>query len=206
MALPTRVLFPIGYVDSDFRLVRAVSLSRSGQRLTNIVEYADPVWVLDCETIPMDRDTFAKLEAWWAELRGGLRSILYRYPDFRFPAGHATADASVLQTGSVQAVSNGNVLSVSGVAAGLKLTSGDLVTLAKVDERYVGRISAVSGAGTARTITIEPAIPFGSVVTGATVYFDRAQPIMRPVAGSFQRNKVTIGIFSASFQLAESRA
>lgn len=199
-----REIPPVGFVECDLRLEMFVSQSRSGGRLLNHVEYADPAWVTDMRTRPIPRLEFLAFEAWWDSLRGGLKSVLFRHPAYVCPLAHRDAPGPEAQAGLVQSLTSGNVVSVSGVNAGLILSPGDFVSFAFGALRALGRVTDATGDGTsARTITIEPPPPSSVVQAGATVSFDRAELIMRPVAGSFEKDGSLL-FQSASFQLIES--
>jgi hypothetical protein len=195
---------PTTWASFSLDLRRFVSQAQSGGRLTNVMEYADPLWTADFATKAMQHLKLRPVEAWWHSLRGGLRSVLYRHPSYSCPAAHIASRGPELDSGLVSTITAGNVLAVSSVAAGLILAPGDFVTVKQGAALYaVGQIVAVSGTGTARTIEVEPPLPM-AFAAGAVVYFDRIEMIMRPVATSWQANPGTVR--TASFQLIESRA
>lgn len=186
----------------QLELQRFVSQSQSGGRLTNVVEYADPIWLASFTTKSVQHLKLRPLEAWWQSLRGGIRSVRYRHPSYSCPVAHIRARGPELDSGIVSTITSGNVLAVSSVAAGLILTPGDYITVAQGALYAVGQIVAVSGAGTTRTIEIEPPLP-STFAAAAVVYFDRIEMLMRPVVTSWEATGSTVR--SASFQLVESR-
>jgi hypothetical protein len=184
-------------------LERFVSASLSGGRVANVVEYADPVWSASFSTKAMHHLALRPVEAWWSSLRDGMRSVLYRHPSYKAPMANIRARGPEVQAGAVTAVAGGNVLTISGVAAGLTLSAGDFITFESGALRGLARVIEASGGGTARTVEIEPSFP-RHLPIGSTARFDRAELIMRPVSGSFSISEGTVR--TASFQLMESRA
>ena len=75
-------------------LQRFVSQAESKSGFINNVEYADPKWTLSLETRGY-QDNFNNLDdglpsldevkAFWASLRGGIRSVLIRHPKYICP-------------------------------------------------------------------------------------------------------------------------
>ncbi|MEH6721056.1 MAG: hypothetical protein V7704_19425 [Aurantimonas endophytica] len=198
-----RLLPPTNWADINFRLERSISHSRSGNRLTNVVEYADPLWMVTLKTIPIRREDYTEIEAWWHSLRGGLRTIEFFHPALPSPRAHLKDMGPAQTVGTVAAVVNSGTVSATGLAASLIISRGDYVTFFN-GTHHVGQVTDTAGAGTTRTIEFEPAFPPGSVFAGAEVYFDRASLIMRPVAGSFQKSG-DILFQQATFDLIESR-
>lgn len=205
-----RALPDIQFTRFDLDLQEFVSQADSGGRLTNMIEYASPRWSLTCETRGLqERDAMSPnglmmvegVKAWWASLRGGLRSVLVRHPAYSCPLGNIGNPAPAQQAGTLAAVTNGNVLSITGLHAGLALGAGDYVSFKWKDYRALALIVEASGTGAVRTIEIEPYLP-GYIEVGATVYFDRAELIMRPVIDSFQIGDRPLR--QVSFQLQES--
>lgn len=197
----------VGYAfDDPLMLRRFTSGSQSGGRLTNVIEYADPLWMANLTTAPMLAEDMRAVEAWWDSLREGLRTVLFRSPNYAAPRDNRAVPAPALTNGTVSTLTSGNVAVITGVAAGLVLGAGDYLSFAAgTGARALGRVVDSTGAGTSRTVEFEPPLP-STVGVGATVAFDRASLLMRPVRGSFERSKVQDVAFTASFQLMESRA
>lgn len=201
-----RPLPDVGYrIGDPFVLQRFTSQSQSGGRVTNIVEYADPLWTAGLTTIPMYEHEMRVVEAWWMSLREGLKSVLFQSPSYRAPAAHRESPAIAATAATVLSLSGGNIVSLSGVPAGLVLQPGDYVSFGSGALRALGRATDVAGVGTTRTVTVEPAPPFSVVQPGASAFFDRAELVMRPVRGSFKVATVQDIAFAASFELVESR-
>lgn len=191
------------WADFQIELQRFVSQSQSGGRLTNVVEYADPLWTAGFTTKSVRHLQMRPLEAWWNSLRGGLRSVLYRHPSYTCPAAHIHARGPEAVSGVLTAIGSGNILTVGSVADGLVIAPGDFLTVKQGALYAVGQIVSVGGAGASRTIEIEPPLP-SVFAAAAVVYFDRIEMIMRPVATSWETTGGTVR--SATFQLIESRA
>ncbi|KQX55459.1 MULTISPECIES: hypothetical protein [unclassified Ensifer] len=199
-----RELPEVGFVTADVMLADPVKASPSGARLINYTQVEDAAWQASMVTRPLLYSEYSAVEAWWLSLREGLRAVLFRHPWDCYPrlhrANHAPADVA----GVLVSITNGNVLDVSGVDPALALSIGDRIGLERLGRYHIGRVADVSGAGTARQITIEP--PPQGVVTqaGAVVRFARPALIMRPVPGSFQAPKASHR-YNVSFQLRESQ-
>tara|TARA_R100000365_G_C2743418_1_gene72158 strand:+ start:751 stop:1365 length:615 start_codon:yes stop_codon:yes gene_type:complete len=198
-----RAIPSVNWADVNLRLERSVSQSRSGNRLTNVVEFADPVWVVTLKTIPIRRAQFTEVEAWWHSLRGGLRTVLFRHPAWSGPRAHRDDLAPAQTVGTAVAIVNSNTVSATGLNAGLIISPGDYVTFFN-GIHHMAYVTDTSGAGTTRTIEFEPAFPPGAAFNGAEVHFDLTGLIMRPVAGSFQKSG-DILFQQASFDLMETR-
>jgi hypothetical protein len=191
-------------VKCDFVLDDPVKASRSGSRLTNYTQTEDPTWVADMATRPLYLDEYSEIEAWWLSLREGLRAVLFRHPTQGYPKAHRENHAPADDPGNLVSVTDGNVLSVNSVDAGLVLSIGDRIGLERSGRYYIGRITEVSGSGATRSITIEPP-PFDTVAqAGAVVRFANPALVMRLVPGSYQAPGE--GLFrTVSFQLRESQ-
>ncbi|WP_244480813.1 hypothetical protein [Mesorhizobium sp. Root157] len=173
--------------------------------MVNYTQFADPVWRIDFTTVPLRESEFPIIDAWWKSLRGGLKAALVTQNVTCRPLAHAaTADAAPAQdTGVLDSITNGNVLAVSSVDAGLVLAPGDLIGLEKTGKRSLGRITEVSGTGTSRTITIEPP-PRSYTDAGSAVRFEKPMLVMRPIPKSWN---VTDGPLPVvSFSLVETPA
>lgn len=194
---------PAFIAEAEPEIRRFESSAMSGGRLVNVVEYADPVWVVNALTRRMHVEDFRAAEAWMASLRGSLRTVLYRHPKYAAPRAHAANPAPAAQAGTVSAIANGNVLTIAGVASGLVLSAGDYLSFAQGEARGLGQVIASTGSGTSRTVTVEPAFP-RHLTVGATVRFDRAELLMRVVPSSWKVDRQNV-LRSASFELMESR-
>jgi hypothetical protein len=192
------------WVKIDFMIDDPVKTSASGARLINYTQTEDAIWVADIETKPLDENEFSAFDAWNLSLRSGLRSVLFRHPTEGYPKAHRGNHSPADDPGNLVSVTDGNVLSVNSVDAGLLLSVGDRIGLEQAGRYYIGRITEVSGAGTTRSITVEPP-PFDTVAqAGAVVRFANPALVMRLVPGSFQAPGE--GLFrTISFQLRESQ-
>tara|TARA_R110002020_G_scaffold53905_8_gene150492 strand:+ start:22453 stop:23067 length:615 start_codon:yes stop_codon:yes gene_type:complete len=198
-----RELPDVGFVTADFALADAVKASPSGARLINYTQVADPAWRATLATAPMVYSKFAEVEAWWLSLRDKNR-VLFRHPHVCYPKNHRGNQTPADDAGNLVSVTSGNILAVDGVDAGLSLVVGDRVGLERVGRYHIGRITEVAGAGTTRTITIEPP-PFDTAaVAGAVVSFARPALVMRPVPSSWSVSQ-SGSRYVASFQLVEAQ-
>lgn len=203
------VVFPrelpaVGWQVADFILDDPVKASQSGSRLINYTQVEDPTWVASLTSAPLVYSEYAAVEAWWMSLRGGLRTVLFRHPFVCYPAAHGMNQPPADDAGTLFTITGGNILTVNSVDAGLTLTAGDRLGLERAGRYYVGRITEASGAGTTRTLSVEPP-PFDTVAqVGAVVRFAKPALVMRPVPGSWQAPR-SGRFYTVSFQLEESQ-
>ncbi len=201
------IIFPrelpdeIGFRPARFVLEESVAASPS-TGLMNYTETTDAVWRIDFTSVPLTDAELAVLDAWWKSLRGGLRAALVTQNVTCRPLAHSKPEnaAPAQDTGILDNIVNGNVLAVTGVSSALVLGVGDLLGLEKDGKRSLGRVTDVSGAGTIRTVTVEPP-PRGYTDAGSLVRFERPMLVMRPVPKSWN----VAGDFDpvASFSLVE---
>lgn len=191
-----------------FEPVRAVAASRSRNKVSNHSQLADPVWIVDLETIPLRYHDRMKMEAWLQSLRGGLRRALYWHRLSCFPAAHPVDGGVAADPGNLVSVANGNELTVNSVDENLVLSVGDLVGLEATPSTpkwALGIATEVSGTGTSRVIAIEPEPPTDVAVAGAVVRFVKPKLLTRLVPGSFAPREVNPGQWIIAFSLQESR-
>jgi hypothetical protein len=198
-----RAIPDVAWTEIDLRLGRSVSQSRSGSRLTNVVEFADPVWVVTLQTKPLRRTEFMSVEAWWRSLREGLRTVRFRHPCWPGPKAHFRNLGPAQTIGEVASILSANTISATGLDAGLIIGAGDYVLFYN-GVYHLAQITDTAGSGTTRTIEFEPAFPPGSAFAGAQVRFDITELLMRPVAGSFQKSG-SLSLRQVSFDLMETR-
>lgn len=199
-----RLLPEVGYASVGFKLDDGVVASDTRGRLTNYTEYADPIWSATPATVSLDLADFSALQSWWLSLRGGTRgkAVKFIHPINRYPKAHWQNHAPAEDEGLLVSVTDGNVLAVSGVSPDLVLSDVDFIGLEYLDRTYIGKVVEVSGAGTTRTITVEPP-PYRAVAhAGATVRFANIPLNMNPVPGSFSETEAN-GRFTVTFKLQE---
>ncbi len=202
ITFPRELPSGIRFTHSRFALEESVAASPS-TGLMNYTETTDPVWRIDFTSVPLRESEVAMLDAWWKSLRSGLRPALITQNVTCRPLAHAAEAnaAPARDTGILDSITSGNVLAVSGVSPALLLAAGDLIGLEKAGKRSLGRVTDVSGAGTSRTITVEPP-PRGYTDAGSLVRFERPMLVMRAVPKSWS----VAGDFNpvASFSFVES--
>ncbi len=197
-----RDLPAVKYTTAAFYQIDRFGSSRAG-RTINVVEIADPAWRADMVTVPLRWGVLSEIEAWYLSLRGGLRSCRFVHPHALWPKNHYSNNTPAQTAGTVDSVTSGNILAVSALDTGLSLSLGDRIGLEKDALRAVGRITDFSGAGSTRSIEIEPPPPTDVAVATAVVRFAQPELLMRPIPGSFKATK-TAGLYQASFSLIES--
>ena len=187
---------------ADPALIDGVTASRTRGKLTNFTNWIDPYWEVSLTAPRLTYSRFAEVEAWWLSLRGGLKQARFRHPHITYPKAHRNNKAPADDEGSLTSVTEGNVLNVAGVAAGLSLSIGDFVGLEYLTKTYMGKVTEVSGSGTTRAIRVEPP-PFSAVAqVNATVRFANIPLVMRPVPGSFSSAR-SGRFYSVTFKLQE---
>lgn len=195
----------IRFTHSRFQLQRVVASSPSGAGRINFTETADPTWTIQFTSIPLLESEVAELAAWWSQFRGGLRSTLVTQNVTCRPFAHSNpAQAGPAQdTGILASVTDGNVLAVNDVSAALVLQPGDLLGLELGAFRGLHRVTAVSGTGTSRTITVEPPPRSYVAQAGAVVRFEQPELNMRSPVDSWSASEGARPVVSFSF--VESR-
>ena len=207
-----KTLPDLEYPSFDFTLQRYVSQSESGSGLINNVEYADPRWTVDIETVcfedsasceEVNLPTVNYIKALWSSWRGGITSVLVRHPTYICPRLNKNTSEVAQTIGRLAYIENGNILTVTGANANLRLSLGDYASFQFNDFRALGQVISSEFNSTGHRIKIEPRLP-NYIQVGANVYFDRIELIMRPVNSSFS---ITSGYpqRTAKFQLMESR-
>jgi len=196
------ILPDIPYSRFEFELLRFVSNSRSHGGLLNIVEYGYPIWQAHITTGFLNYSDGAAFDAWFQSLRGGLKPVEVKSPHYCTPRAHIHNRGAETQAGTISAITDNNKVTIDSVHGGLTLSMGDFVSFEQAGKYAAARVVVASGSGLSRMIEIEPPLP-SSINTGAHVYFDRIQLLMRPVWSSYEpwrRDKKTI-----SFKMVETR-
>lgn len=198
-----RELPAVGFAPgADPVLNTGVVASQTRGKLTNFTQVIEPFWEVSLTTLPLKFSDFAAVEAWWLSLRGGLKSVMFRHPHACYPKAHVANKAPADDPGNLVSVAEGNLLSVSSVAAGLVLSVGDRLGLERSGNTYLGKVVEVSGSGTTRQIRVEPP-PYRAVAQAtAAVRFARPGLVMRPVPGSFSAAR-SGRFYTVSFKLQE---
>jgi len=192
----------VPYSRFEFELMRFVSNSRSHGGLMNIVEYGDPIWQAHVTTGFLSYSDGAAFDAWFQSLRGGLIPVLVKSPHYCTPRAHIHNRGAEAQAGTITAIVDKKKVTIGSIHAGLSLSIGDFVSFEQEGKYALVRVVTASGNGLSRMIEIEPPLP-DSITTGATVYFDRAQLLMRPDWSSYEpwrRDNRTV-----SLKMTESR-
>ncbi len=198
-----RPLPDVEFVVADFVQRDSYASSTAG-RIVNVTQIRDPAWQVSLATRSIRRSKLNEVESWWLSLRGGLRSCRFIHPHLKWPQLHYQDNTPAENAGNLVSVTDGNILAVDSVDASLSLSIGDRIGIEKDDYRSIGRVVEVSGAGTSRTIEIEPTPPATTAVAGSVVRFASPELIMRPVSSSWRVSGIGNGPFQVSFSLIES--
>ncbi|PWJ81475.1 hypothetical protein C7441_1106 [Pseudaminobacter salicylatoxidans] len=198
------VLPKVDYQRGRPRLNDPVSMSRYGNRAISFIQNGDKYWTADIETRPLYDDELAAIEAWLARARNGMETVIYTpIGKQRLPRAYWDDPNSLIpaKNGTLNTITNGTQLSVSGVAAGLSLTDGDLLSLTTGAYHSLHRVMAdAAAAGTSLTVAVDPPV-MSYISAGATVTFKEPKMNARVVPGSVD---VGDGVLpTAKFQLIE---
>jgi hypothetical protein len=168
-------------------LVDSVSVSRAGNRATSFIEYADPYWQIDMKTKPLSGPELALVEAFRAQARTGMVTVLFKPVDMCLPQaywGNASATA-VVDDGNLVSVTNGTTVAMNGVTTGLIMKPGDRFSLTKGDYRSMHEVvTGATAAGGAITLAVDPPVP-PYITAGAVAKFKNPELNMRVLPGSF---------------------
>ncbi|KAB2766811.1 hypothetical protein F9L00_22915 [Brucella anthropi] len=192
----------LNYQASPLKLNRSVSTSRYGERAVSFIENGDPYWSWSASIISLSPADRKRLEAFSDRCRGGMVTVHYTPKDACIPQAYwgDANNPAITGTATLGAI-NGNTLTLSGVATGLKLTDGDLLGLSIGDYNFIARIVAdATAASTNMQVKIEPFLP-SYITVGSTVRFKNPVQNMRMMPNSLE---IGSGFFpDASFQLVE---
>ncbi|WP_273794320.1 hypothetical protein [Brucella intermedia] len=190
------------YLDTPPELIRSVSVSRYGGRVVSAIENGDPFWQWSAEVMPMRPFQRQRLEAFIDRCRGGQVTVHYTPKHVRVPYAYwgDVDNPAITGSASLGAI-NGNLITLTGVFVGLRLTDGDLIGLSLGDYNFIARIvSSAVATSTTIEVRIEPFLP-SYIRVGAIVRFKDIVMNMRLLPNSF---KLDTGNFPrASFQLVE---
>lgn len=198
MALPS-----VGYVRGTPQLVRHSSVSRAGNRVISVVEWADPYWSIEVETAPLYLADQRLLNAFEAEYGAGTKTLLWTSPGLAVPILYEgdQSNAALSNDGNLVSVTGGTSLSINSVTTGLALKRGDLISLATGDYRSLHTVMAdATASGSAVTLVVQPFVP-GYITAGAVVKFKNPEMKVRMLPGSFQMGDDYLA--AASFTLVE---
>lgn len=179
-----------GFVSCNLTLERQSVLSpqRSGRLIS--VEVGPPRWRARLQTPPLSLRDVGVWRAWIESLRGSARTFVFVDPHRRFPISHLSGFTGLLRPsgtafdGTASGIglnATRDVITLSGLPAGLALAPGDYVSLtwSSGAKRSLHRIledGAASGAGTGAW-SIEPFVP--AYVTAAAATLANPGCIMR---------------------------
>lgn len=192
----------LNYQASPLKLNRSVSTSRYGERAVSFIENGDPYWSWTASIISLSAADRKRLEAFSDRCRGGMVTVHYTPQDACIPQAYwGDANNSAITGTATLAAINGNTLTLSGVAIGLKLTDGDLLGLSIGDYNFIARVASdATAVSTSLQVKIEPFLP-SYITVGSTVRFKNPVMNMRMMPNSLE---IGNGFFpDASFQLVE---
>lgn len=193
----------IKFLPSYPQLKRFVSSSRYGGRAISFVDYADPIRIVDLETVPLFPADIMRLQAWIAAAREGIETIVYRPTTICIPQAYwGDADNThIIGTAARGTVTNGLTVQLTGVVPGLMLQGGDLVSFTSGTYRQMSQIvTGATAVSTQMSVTVDQPIA-AYIAAGSLVRFKHPELNTRIVPGSFQMSKGFNP--TASFQLVE---
>ena len=120
---------------SSFDLQHGVAINMAGGSV-QAMELAAPLWIANFTTAKLNSKQRAQVQAWWATLRGGVRTF-YGWDCFRaYPAFYGSAVIGMPRaaggsfTGTCTVTANGiTTVSLSGLPANYHATDGDMIEL-----------------------------------------------------------------------------
>lgn len=184
------------------KLVRSTSTSRYGKRAVSFMESGDPFWEWQARVVAMSNAQRQKLEAFIDRCRNGLVTVHWTPKHVCLPQAYwgNPAHPAIAANGTLSAIA-GNTVTITSVAAGLKLTTGDLLGFSIGEYNVIARVAQdVTADGTSVAVQIEPFLP-SYITAGAAVRFKNPVMNMRLVPDSYECGD---GIRpDASFQLIE---
>jgi len=182
-----KTLPDVRYASSHLELIRFISSSRTHGGLMNVIEYGDPHWQLSLTTAPLTYSDGAMVDAWFQSLRGGIIPVLAKAPHYCTPRALIHNRGAEAQSGTIVNISSVTRIrfQIGAVASGFALSAGDFVTISQGERYHLGRVTKGFGVGAIPTVEIEPPLP-SSFTAGATVYFDRATLVMRPLWDAYE--------------------
>jgi hypothetical protein len=193
----------VRFLPSYPQLQRPVSISRYGNRAVSFMESGDTFWTVDMQTIPMRTDEALRLQAFVSSARNGMETIVYRPTHMCLPQAYwgKPDHPHIAGPGALGAVTNGTQVQINGVAAGLTLMAGDLISFRSGDYRQMAQVLVgATAASTSITVTIDQPVA-SYIAPGAVVRFRKPELNTRLVPGSFQMSQGPRP--TAQFQLIE---
>ncbi|EJF91687.1 hypothetical protein [Bartonella tamiae] len=176
----------IDYSFSHFEIQRYVSQSQSNSGLINIYEYSDPRWKVTLTTRPLRYSDGQMIDAWFQSLRGGVKPVLLSSPHYCQPRAHIGNNGAEKQNGTLIAIENKTKLTIGGSNSSLQLSAGDYVSFSYNTTHALGMVLDASRNNANIIVNIEPSLP-DYIKTGATVYFDRAEILTRPIWEDYEK-------------------
>lgn len=180
---------------TDFSIERYMAGNKTRGRHYDVVELADPRWLVRVTTGKLTKQEHHALRAWWDSLAGGLNDFHIYDVQKLLPGGLLSlngltraAGGAFDGTATIDAFPTINSISLSGLPAGFSLLAGDYVGLVEGTARQVLRVvSAISanGAGVV-TLDVAPHIETAVFTTAAVANFDKPVITVIPQNGSWQ--------------------
>lgn len=183
-------------------LVDSVSVSRAGDRMISVVDYADPFWQIPMRTLRMGAVELQALLAFRDRVRSGMVTVIHRPTDNCLPQAYwGNPGAIQLNDGTLQSVTNGFNVTLNNLINGLQMRPGDLFSLKSGNYRSRHRVmTGGTAAANALALTVEPFVP-PYIAPGAVAKFLRPELNTRVMPGSFSVSEDHFPV--ATFTLVE---
>ncbi len=183
-------------------LVDSVSVSRAGNRVISVVDYADPYWQIPMKTVTMSALEIQLLLAFRDRVRTGMVTVIHRPTDNCLPQYYwGNPGAAQLNDGTLQSVTGGFNVTLYNLINGLKLMPGDLFSLKSGNYRSRHRVmTGGTAAANSLALTVEPFVP-PYIAPGAVAKFLRPELNTRVLPGSFSVSEDHLPV--ATFTLVE---
>ena len=202
IAMPTT-----GFVQSSWKLVRAVSVSQSpftGESQT--IEYDKALWSCTVSLPPMKRSTAALWQSFFMKLHGRKGTFLLGDPDAKTVQGVLTGTATVQAAKAIGVDAINITVPSSGNSGNVILKAGDYLQL---DTGANARLYMVVNDATASSVAnvsidIEPPLK-KAITTSTAIDYTSAQAVMRMDNNDLGWDANHISTYGISFSATEAQ-
>lgn len=196
-----------GFVQSSWKLVRAISVSQSpftGQSQT--IEYDKALWSCTVSLPPMRRSTAALWQSFFMKLHGRKGTFLMGDPDAKTVQGVLTGTATVQAAKAVGVDAINITVPSSGNNGNVILKAGDYLQLdTGADARLYMVVNDATASSVANvSIDIEPPLK-KAITTSTAIDYTSAQAVMRMDNNDLGWDANHISTYGISFSCTEAQ-
>jgi hypothetical protein len=210
ITFPRDILATFPGVSTKFDLFYRQSRSRSAGGTTYSKDFGTPIWKATYQSRIMRPNELSKWKAIIKSLDGGLnafkgRDMVRRYP-IAYPRGSWPTGGAFSGSATLAVVGSSNKdIDISGLPAGFKFSTGDMLQIGTTDLHQVMADVTASGAGYATGVELRPHL-WPGVVAGRTVLVKDPACVMIPDPDTINTDaEETQGIGRVSFDAWEFR-